>query len=101
MERFVTEAVIIQLHPLPGKYTELAVLVKKMVEAARGFPECQQAETLLAPDRDEISVFQRWTCAEAFSEYLIWRSRQEDLTLAFALSSKEPDFRSFTLHDPG
>ncbi len=97
----MTEAVIIQLHPLPGKYTELTALVKQMVAAVRGFPGCLQAETLLAPDRDEISVFQRWTDAEAFSEYLIWRSKQEDLQLAYALSSKEPDFRSFTLHGTG
>lgn len=93
----MTEAVIIQLQPLPGQYTRLAVLVKQMVAQVREYPGCLQADTLLAPDRDEVAIFQRWQDAEAFSDYLIWRSKQEDFEQLHKLLASEPDFRSFTL----
>lgn len=93
----MTEAVIIQLQPLPGQYTRLAVLVKQMVAQVRDYPGCLQADTLLAPDRDEVAIFQRWQDAEAFSDYLIWRSKQEDFEQLHKLPASEPDFRSFTL----
>lgn len=93
----MTEAVIIQLQPLPGQYTRLAVLVKQMVAQVRDYPGCLQADTLLAPDRDEVAIFQRWQDAEAFSDYLIWRSKQEDFEQLHKMLASEPDFRSFTL----
>ena len=93
----MTEAVIIQLQPLPGQYTRLTVLVKQMVAQVRDYPGCLQADTLLAPDRDEVAIFQRWQDAEAFSDYLIWRSKQEDFEQLHKLLASEPDFRSFTL----
>jgi quinol monooxygenase YgiN len=93
----LTEAVIIELQPLPGQYTRLAVLVKQMVEQVRDYPGCLQADTLLAPDRNEIAIFQRWETAEAFSDYLIWRSKQEDFAQLHTLLAAEPGFKSFAL----
>lgn len=93
----MTEAVVIQLQPLPGQYTRLAVLVKQMVAQVRDYPGCLQADTLLAPDRNEIAIFQRWQNAEAFSDYLIWRSKQADFEQLHKLLASEPDFKSFTL----
>ncbi|MEW2913391.1 antibiotic biosynthesis monooxygenase [Leisingera sp. JC11] len=97
----MTEAVIIDLHPRPGKFNELTVLVKQMVEEVRRHAGCLQAEILLAPERDKISVFQKWQDPEAFSEYLIWRSKQEHLDRVYALSEAEPDLSSYTLCEPG
>ncbi|KIC17561.1 hypothetical protein RA20_14440 [Leisingera sp. ANG-Vp] len=91
------ECVIIILQPLPGKFDALAALVKEMTEQVCTQPGNLQAEVLLAPARNEIAVFQRWSSAEAFSEYLIWRSKQEDLQQVYDLSANEPDFKSFTL----
>ncbi|MEX0304130.1 MAG: putative quinol monooxygenase [Leisingera sp.] len=97
----MSEAVIILVKPLPGNYAELAEIITQMVAQVREFPGCLQAETLLAPDREEIAVFQRWTDADALSDYLIWRSKQEDFKRVYALSAEEPDFKSFTLCTPG
>ncbi|MBY6065847.1 antibiotic biosynthesis monooxygenase [Leisingera aquaemixtae] len=97
----MTEAVIIGLHPRPGKFSELTALVQQMVKEVRRHAGCLQADILLAPDRDEISVFQRWQNPEAFSEYLIWRSKQDHLDRVYELSAAEPDLSSFTLCEPG
>ncbi len=96
----MAEAVVIGMQPRPGKFEELASLVKQMVEEVRKHAGCLQAEAMLAPDRNEIAVFQRWENTEAFSEYLIWRSKQDHLDRVYDLSVSEPDFSSFTLITP-
>lgn len=97
----MAEAVIISVRPRPGKFTELTALITQMVEEARKHDGCLQAEILLAPEREEISVFQRWQDSEAFGEYLIWRSKQAHLERVYALAEAEPDFSSYTLVEPG
>ncbi|UWQ81192.1 antibiotic biosynthesis monooxygenase [Leisingera sp. S132] len=96
----MAEAVVIGMHPRPGKFEELAKLIKQMVEEVRKHAGCLQAEAMLAPDRNEIAVFQRWETTEAFSEYLIWRSKQDHLERVYELSADEPEFSSFTLITP-
>ncbi|KIC19657.1 antibiotic biosynthesis monooxygenase [Leisingera sp. ANG-DT] len=96
----MTEAVIIGLHPRSGKYEELAALVQQMVEQVRRHAGCLQAEILLAQDRNEIAVFQKWKDNDSFSDYLIWRSKQEQLDRVYEMCAIEPELSSFTLAAP-
>lgn len=91
------EGVVIHLYPKSGKYKDLADVCQKMTDEVRRFPGIVQTELLLAPSREEMSVFQIWESSEAYNDYLIWRSKQKDLDRVFALSSKEPDFRTYQI----
>lgn len=96
----MTETIIIQLQPLPGKFSELADLVRQMVKGLSGYTGCLQAEALLAADRNEIAIYERWDSADSFSDYLIWRSKQGDLQRVYELLSAEPKFSNFVPQAP-
>ncbi|KIC08293.1 hypothetical protein RA19_20170 [Leisingera sp. ANG-M1] len=91
------EGVIILLQARPEEFDELSALVAAMTAQVRAYPGNLQAEVLLARDRNEISVFQQWESAEALSDYLIWRSGQEDFERVHDLAAAEPDFRTYTI----
>lgn len=94
------EGVLIRIYPKEGALEELVQLGLEMIAQARNFTGCLQAHALEAQEQQELSIFQIWENSEAFSDYLIWRSKQANYERAYDLSEKEPDFHCYTILEP-
>lgn len=91
------EAVIVTVKAVPSLFNELAAATQAMMPETREFPGCIEAHLLLAPEREEMVIFQIWESSEAQSAYLTWRAERGDFERLGELIHDEQIFRTYTL----
>ncbi|ATF18126.1 putative quinol monooxygenase [Phaeobacter gallaeciensis] len=91
------EAIIVTVKAVPSLFDELVEITQTMMPETRAFPGCIEAHLLLAPEREEMVIFQIWESSEAQSAYLTWRAEKGDFERLGELIHDEQIFRTYSL----
>ncbi|WP_052465589.1 putative quinol monooxygenase [Phaeobacter sp. S60] len=91
------EAIVVTVKAIPSLFEELVAATQAMMPETRAFPGCIEAHLLLAPEREEMVIFQIWESSEAQSAYLTWRAERGDFERLGELIHDEQIFRTYSL----
>ncbi|UTS80811.1 putative quinol monooxygenase [Phaeobacter piscinae] len=91
------EAIVVTVKAIPSLFDELVAATQALMPETHAFPGCIEAHLLLAPEREEMVIFQIWESSEAQSAYLTWRAERGDFERLGELIHDEQIFRTYSL----